>query len=151
MIKKLILCRHAEALAGIGYLNDLSRQLTDHGKNQARQVGEWMLAQEIAPDLIHTSKASRAIQTAELIAARLNQKKVMPFMELYNAPATVLLRHVNQLPSAAETVVLVGHNPGISDLATALTGRNFNLGTAELVTLQLPVSNWAEVSAGIGL
>ena len=150
MIKKLILCRHAQAEAPVAGQTDFSRALTPNGQQQASQVAQQLVQAGFLPDLALCSAAPRARETARLICAALNLPGPKPLEQLYEASPKTLLMHVNQLPPQANTVLLVAHNPGLSNFATLLSGRYYNLEPASWVCLELAVEDWTLVSAGTG-
>jgi phosphohistidine phosphatase len=98
------------------------------------------------------SSAGRATATWELVSARLERpppSRVEP--RLYDADAADLLAVLHELSDDVHTVVLVGHNPGLEDLATMLTDRPVRLPTAALAVIELPAAPWAAVRASIGV
>ena len=152
-MKRLIIVRHAKAEKTQPRGGDANRPLAPRGEDDAVEMGRRLARLKAHPDAIVTSPAERALATAKLIARELD----FPWNEIhteksaYLADAAMLLELVRELGDRVETALLVGHNPGISELAHALT-RNFeqDLPTGEVVTIDLPADTWAGVKRGSG-
>ena len=138
--RMLILLRHAKS-DWSGDQADIGRPLAKRGRRQAPDAGRWLAANIDRIDLAVVSPAIRARSTWDIAAAELD---VGPPTEIdhrvYGASSEALLSVVRQLPDDAETVVLVGHNPGLEDLATALTGESPPMPTSALAVIALPGS-----------
>jgi len=134
---KTLLIRHAHAVdsrdGGAGA--DEDRWLTDKGRMVARKVGDRLRDEGYAADAIVTSPLVRAVQTAELVARGLKYKGVVEvFADL--APDGSIGAAAQALEEKGGLVVAVGHEPGISALASHLAGRpvaSFRKGEAVLV------------------
>lgn len=123
-------------------------------------MGEYMASLGLIPDLIASSPAVRARQTAELFAEAVEYEGEITWDEgIYAASAGELLRVMRDLPEDSEHVVLVGHNPGFEDLADFLIEQEpgvplpwdgVRLPTAATAHLLLNVSDWSDVRAGCG-
>ena len=134
---KILLIRHAHAIDsgdGGGRVDD-DRWLTDKGRTVARKVGDRLREEGYAPDAIVTSPLVRAVQTAELVSRGLKFKGVVEVLaEL--APDGSIRAAAAALEDRGGLVVAVGHEPGISALASHLAGRpvsSFRKGEAVLV------------------
>jgi phosphohistidine phosphatase len=79
---------------------------------------------EIAPDIVLSSTAIRARQTLDPIAKRLRPAKVVFENGIYEVPQRQLWTHIPALPEQGQTVLMIGHNPGLHDLALALADPN---------------------------
>ena len=133
--RTLVLLRHAKSDWSGGEA-DIARPLAERGRRQAPDAGGWLAANLDRIDLAVVSPASRARSTWDLVAARLD---VPPRMRIddrvYAASGHELLEVVRELPDDIETVVLVGHNPGIEDLVSHLTGEWTPMPTAALAVI----------------
>jgi phosphohistidine phosphatase len=119
----IFLVRHAEAIDETLELRDPMRHLTAHGREQARALGDRMRWHDCTPVHIWTSPLVRAVQTAELIATGLETKvaiEVAPRL----APGEDARAIVNALKALTGDIVLVGHEPVMSALATLLVGKD---------------------------
>lgn len=121
MSKMLILVRHAKTEDARPDQRDFDRKLTGRGVADARRMSLLLRRKEITPAYILCSPALRTQQTAMLFAAQTgaDTERVLFDPALYNAPAAILAEAIQQniFPEAAGTLLLVAHNPGISQLA----------------------------------
>ncbi|WP_297335483.1 histidine phosphatase family protein [Algoriphagus sp.] len=131
-MKKIILIRHAKSAWNQPSLVDHDRPLAPRGLNAAPEMGKRLAKKGIHPDRIITSTAERARSTAQFIAAELNatENSIWLVKELYHATAQTLISTLKNLPESVQTVILVGHNPGMNELVYHLGGRIENLPTA---------------------
>jgi phosphohistidine phosphatase len=117
---RLHLLRHAKATRDGSY-EDSERPLARRGRTDSRLVGEH-LAKALDPvDLVLCSSSVRTRETADLILAAFNPRPAVRYEdELYLASAASLLRRLQRLEEAHASVMLIGHNPGLHELALAL-------------------------------
>lgn len=142
--RTLILFRHAKSDQSSA-APDIERPLNPRGERQAPEAGRWLADHIDGIDLAVVSPANRARTTWQLAAAELD---VQPQMRIDDRVyGGSLLRVVRDLPDEARTVVLVGHNPGIEDLASLLSSTAVPMPTSALAVLDAGAS-WA--SAGDG-
>ncbi len=100
---------------------DEERRLSRRGREAARRVGESLPAAIGTPDLVLCSSAARTRETAELVLACYASPPPIRYEEaLYLAGAAALLRQLRQLDEAADSVLVIGHNPGLHELAMTL-------------------------------
>ncbi len=145
--RRLVILRHAKSAWPDG-VPDQQRPLAGRGRRDGPAVGRWLRDHVGAIDLVVCSPAVRARQTWELAAAELAAlPRVRHDETLYGASADELLEVVRTLPRTARTAVIVGHNPGLEDLAELLTGRSVPLKTSGIAVLVDPAS-WPDVSPG---
>ena len=144
---RLILLRHAKS-DWSGGEPDVDRPLAGRGRRQAPGAGSWLAEHVDAVDLAVVSPARRARSTWDLVAAEL---PVLPQTRIddraYAASARELLTVVRELPDEIATAVLVGHNPGLEDLVSRLTGEWTPLPTSALAVIALSGS-WASTAPG---
>ncbi len=151
MTKQLCLLRHAEAGAQQHRQGDAARELTTIGEKQAREAGSTIRAQRIPIDAIFCSTAIRARQTM-MIAANEIPLKVKTFYsgELYEASLDSLFTFLRACDESLNSVMVVGHNPTLSQLAEALTRTPLGLTPASLVLINLHIAHWSELASGRG-
>ncbi len=150
-MKTLLLLRHAKSSWKAGNVQDFDRPLNQRGLKAAPQVGKSLRKRKLKVDLVLSSPAERARQTAQLMleSARLNVE--LRYDErIYEAGAARLLEVVSQIDDSANVAMLVGHNPGMEDLLKVLTGEDRHLSTAALACIELNVEKWSKVHTGIG-
>lgn len=123
VVRRLLLLRHAHAGSG-GHGPDIERKLTERGVLEAGEIGEYMAEEGLMPDLAVISSAQRTRETW------INVQKQLPTaiqciydLRIYDASQPTLLEVLAAQPAASRTVLLLGHNPGMQELALHLTGR----------------------------
>jgi phosphohistidine phosphatase len=149
VMKTLLILRHGKA-EGYNVDGDKARDLADRGVRDAHRMGTIIEENISKLDLIVSSDAARAVRTARLAALAAQYSfKIDQRDELYVASSSELLSAVKSLPADVSTVLLVGHNPGLEELVTDLTGRQIVLATCGLVKIELPGS-WKEADVNTG-
>jgi phosphohistidine phosphatase len=136
--RRLVLLRHSKAAAGSA---DIERPLADRGFEDARAVGRWLISLGISPDRVVVSTALRAQQTWETAAAALaaNLPTVVD-PRIYDNSVEDLLAVIRGTPAAVATLVLVGHNPSMGELATVLDDGNGDPVAREAIARSYPTS-----------
>ena len=157
-MRRLILLRHAKSDRPAG-VADHERPLNDRGRRAAPAVGAHLAEAGLRPDLALVSTATRTRETWEALSAALGAPEVRWHREIYEAPAERILGVIRGAPEAAATVIVVGHNPGLGDLAIALAGeepraaRNrltLEFPTAAYVVIDFDTDRWADIAPGQG-
>jgi phosphohistidine phosphatase len=156
-VKTLYLLRHAKSDWSDPDLADHDRPLAPRGRKAARRMGPFVAQLRPLPALVLCSSAVRAQATWAAIAQALDQSIGLHLVpDLYGASATELLDRIRQLPDDCDAVLIVGHNPGLQDLAVRLTDDGDPTGmrqllekfpTAALATLSLEGS-WRQAGPG---
>ncbi|HEY1862540.1 MAG TPA: histidine phosphatase family protein [Roseiarcus sp.] len=154
-MRRLFLVRHAKAEPSVGR-DDYARKLTGRGRADARRVAKALAARHFLPDVLIHSGAARAKETAEIfVAAWRDEVKLREQAWLYDASLTTLLDHTRALGHEHKRVGLVGHNPGLGALATALTGSGAEpelrrlaakYPTGAVAVLDFSIQRWEEVA-----
>jgi phosphohistidine phosphatase len=152
-VKRLYLLRHAKSSWDDPTLADHDRPLAPRGRRAAKVMAKHLERKGIAPELVLCSPSTRTRQTLRRIAPGLGKKaNVQIEPELYAASAPVLFDVLHEVPDEVESVMLIGHNPGIQDLALSLasagpesTRVRGKFPTAALATLEFNGS-WRELA-----
>lgn len=145
--RTLILLRHAKS-DWSGDEADVARPLAKRGRRQASEAGRWLAANIDWIDLAVLSPARRAQGTWDLVAAELSTPPPRRTdARVYAASDHELLTVMQELPDDIDTIVLVGHNPGIEDLASTLTGERAPMPTSALAVIAISGS-WSTVGHG---
>jgi phosphohistidine phosphatase len=161
-MRRLMLLRHAKTEHAAPSGHDQDRRLDERGRLDAAAIGTWIGRHPPLPDAVLVSTAVRARQTWEIAldamknAVRVHQPRVELLDELYGAEPTQLLRLIRlaEVTNPAR-LMLIGHNPGMHELALMLAGSGDaaakksledNLPTAGLAILDFAVDDWNEVA-----
>lgn len=145
-MKILTIVRHAKSSWKDNSLSDKKRPLNRRGEHDAPIMGERIRNHDIRPSLIVTSPATRARATAKIIAQAINYP--LEFLQkedsLYLASLDEILDVVVAQDNGFNNMMLVGHNPGLTDFANFLVpGLTNNLPTAGVVSVQIEQDNWS--------
>jgi phosphohistidine phosphatase len=148
-MKSLLLLRHAKSGNLVPGLNDFDRMLTDGGRKAAELVGAYMSSHKLHPDLVMSSPAVRARETAEIVL-RASNKRIDPQYDrrIYEATAQNLLDVIHDVEKRRKQILLVGHNPSLEELLGLLTGVQQPMGTASLAKLSADISEWNKCESG---
>ena len=155
-MKLLYLLRHAKSSWAQTGLDDRDRPLAPRGRRSARRMARFLADQRVSPALVLCSPALRARETLELVRPGLPEAvRVLVEEGLYGADVRALLRRLRRLPETASTVMVVGHNPGLQELAGELASRGADLDrlrarfpTAALAVLTVSAAKWREMTFG---
>lgn len=154
-MKRLTVLRHAKSDWGEPGQNDFDRPLNKRGEAAARRIGEEFRARKLAFDLVLASPARRVRETLDGVAETYGALPVRFDESIYLASEATLLGLVRAAPDEANSLLLVGHNPGlerlVADLALdderGLRARVIGkFPTAAVAILDLPVDRWSDVA-----
>jgi phosphohistidine phosphatase len=152
---RLTLLRHAKTESGRTGQDDWDRQLEPQGKRDALQMAQRFKETYPLPDLIVTSPAVRARATAELFAKQLRiaENTIVSDERLYLASPKVMLQVVQQLGRNASHLLIVGHNPGITEFGDKLSCERSldNMPTCSWYTLEVDLPDWGALEWGYGM
>lgn len=150
-MKTLILVRHGEFVRGDPFTPNIGCPLTKDGRHGIAEAAERFAGLSIKPDLILSSPARRTGETAEVFAKKTgNSPKLIRIeKELFEAEKREILRVVHGLDDSLGTVMIVGHNPALSDLLHHLVSTDvYNLKLAACAVLELSVDRWRDAVFG---
>ncbi|HWN37269.1 MAG TPA: histidine phosphatase family protein [Gammaproteobacteria bacterium] len=121
-MKRLLLLRHAKAVPATDPLVDIDRPLAERGERDARRIGERLRQQQQHPALIVASPAARALRTAQLVAGTIDYPRDAIALDrrLYLAEPAAIIEIIAAQDAAIESLLVVGHNPGLTDLTHQL-------------------------------
>ncbi len=150
MPKTLLILRHAKSSWKEPNLTDYQRPLNSRGLSDAPRMGQLLIEQNLIPDLIVASSASRANTTAALIAQECNCiDRIVPYKELYLAAPETHVRVLQEQNNDDSTIMIVAHNPGVEQLVYDLTGHEEAMPTAALAVVLLPIDRWADLALSV--
>src|SRR5215217_5213483 len=147
----LYLLRHAKSSWNDASQPDFERPLANRGREAAALIGEFIREKGIDFDLILVSTAVRTRETIELIKERADFRGEVRYDErIYEATVSQLLEIISQIDNDRESVLLVGHNPGIEGLLALLTGEQHQVTTANFAKIKLNTPKWSANLANKG-
>lgn len=148
-MRELIIVRHAEAVTT---QPDFDRCLSETGIQQAYQTAQQLSYYQVQPEHIIASPALRTYNTAQLLAAELNlpADHIQTLANLYQATETDWVNVLRELPVQLASLLIVGHNPAVSQLVGYLTDQDIiYLTPASFYCLSLDIDDWAALTRGL--
>jgi phosphohistidine phosphatase len=159
-MRRLMLLRHSKTETNAPSGRDEDRRLDDRGHKDAIEIGAWLGRHPPFPDLVQVSPAVRAKQTWELVREAMKEQAPAPQVEflpeLYGADPTQMLQTIRTASvTDPKHLMVVGHNPGMHELALMLTGSgdaagrqaiSDNLPTSGLAVLDFDTEDWNDVA-----
>jgi phosphohistidine phosphatase len=151
-VHTVYLLRHAKSDWSDQTLPDHARPLAPRGRRDAKRIASHLRRRGIEPTLVLCSSAERTRETLDLVRPALGDAPAQIEDELYAAPSDQLLERLRALPEESDSVLVIGHNPGLQELALVLATPSRTLEakfpTAALATLSVPDATWAQLAAG---
>jgi len=123
-MRQLLLLRHAKSARGDPEITDHARPLTEGGRAAVASLRRAMLDLGLAPDVVLVSSARRTIQTLEALEPFDENPLIEPMDKLYLATAPQMLGVLRGVADTVRSLLVIGHNPGLHDLAVMLAGAN---------------------------
>jgi len=121
-LRQLLLLRHAKSAWDNAGVSDHSRPLTARGRQAAGAMRQAMLGLALSPDVVLVSSARRTLQTLEALEPWEETPLIEPMDALYLATADEMLGVLRGIAETARSVLVIGHNPGLHELALMLNG-----------------------------
>lgn len=152
---RLTLVRHAKTEPAYADQEDWHRPLEPRGARDAPEMARRMKDRGLKPDKILTSPALRATSTTTLMARELGiaESRIVTDERLYLASAKRLLATVQELGGGEKHLMIVGHNPGLTEFADALSCERSidNMPTCAVYTLEFDIEDWSELEFAQGV
>jgi len=159
-MRRLLLLRHAKAERSEAGTEDRVRKLIESGRTDAVKLGVYMASHGLVPDRVMMSPAARTQETWQFVAAAFRPVPAVTSPErLYNATPTAILGVIKEAPTAVHTLLIVGHNPGLHELALMLIASGNvemreqlreKLPTSSLVIIDFALDNWGKLHTHSG-
>jgi phosphohistidine phosphatase len=154
--RTVILLRHGKSSWSDSTLADIDRPLAPRGERAARKLAKYIRRKRIRPALVLCSPSLRTRQTLEAVEASLGKRCVVEVVpQLYAASEQELLERLQALPEPVSSVMLIGHNPGLQNLALMLASRGADLPqleekfpTGALATFVVRSASWSALGPG---
>ena len=142
-MKTIYFIRHAKSSWEDPILSDFDRPLNDKGLADAPKMGKKLQELGIIPNVIISSPAIRAQETAEIIKKEIGFfGEIIYNKKLYNATADEIVEVVHKLSHDLECVFIVGHNPGLNEIIHDLVGDFVHLSTCSVFGMNLQSEKW---------
>lgn len=159
-MRRLMLLRHAKSDLSRPGQSDHERDLNARGRETAPRVGHYLVRHGLCPDRVLCSTARRARATWDLVSAEIaGPPPVIYERSIYNAQAATVLAEVQGTDDAVRTLLVIGHNPGLQELAGLMIAAGDldhrerlleKLPTAGLVVIDFAVDSWTELHPQAG-
>lgn len=153
MSTTLYIVRHAKAEDRAIFMSDHDRQLTSDGVMAAARMGRYLQQKSIIPDVIISSTAPRAKDTAKLIGEQIgySSEQIELDEKLFDGGPKAYLAAINALPDTVQSAMIVGHNPDVSYLAEFITHQTVgSMSKGAVIAVTFDSLAWAEVSGRTG-
>jgi phosphohistidine phosphatase len=162
-MKTVYILRHAKSDWADAGLKDHERPLNERGREAAPKMAAYLKAKRYKPGLVLCSTARRTVETCDLIKPALGDVPVVYEEALYLAEVRALVERLRWLDEDVEAVMIIGHNPGLEQLANGLPASpateeeerlarrmREKFSTCALAVIKLPVKTWRDVKMGAG-
>jgi phosphohistidine phosphatase len=147
-MKQLLIVRHAKSSWDNPGLEDFQRPLLERGKKKTRYILDYLLKQQIKPDLIISSHATRAHDTAKIIAHALfiPDENIIISKNLYHGDSESLFNQFYDINDEVNSLMLVGHNPTLTYFSNYFLEKKIdNLPTSGVVCIEFKTDSWAQI------
>ena len=152
---RLTLLRHAKTEAQHSGQEDWDRVLEPRGQKDAPEMARRLRERKLKPDLVIASPAVRAITTAQIFARELHlpASKLQQDERLYLASPKVLREVIRELGGTTRHLMLVGHNPGLTEFADRISAERGidNMPTCAIYTVEFEIKSWSELEWDSGV
>lgn len=157
-MRRLLLLRHAKSAYPAG-VADIDRPLGERGRKAAPLMGAYIAREDLQPEHAMVSPARRTQETWEAVRAELDDTPMETVPSIYEASARRILDAIRSAPAEARSLLVIGHNPGLGDLALRLVGEGpkdlqrdlrEKFPTAALAVLEFDAEDWSGIGDGTG-
>lgn len=147
-MKTLLILRHAKSSWDDASLDDHDRPLNERGLKTAPLMGGLIKNNKLLPDVILSSTAVRAMETARLVAKSAGfTKPVETVPDFYASSPAEYIETLRAQTADKECIMIVGHNPELEVLLQVLTGHIEDLPTGALAQIHLPITEWRQLTS----
>lgn len=157
-MKKLYLLRHAKSAHPQG-IDDHNRPLDEEGKRECKVMSAYFIKNNVKPGLVLCSDSVRTTNTAKNIFQDIRTINIVYNKKLYNATAGEILKEIAKVPDDSAEIMVIGHNPGIGQLAFILAGQGdkdvlaqikSEYPTCALTEYSFNIEKWNDIGPGVG-
>ena len=142
-MKKLIIIRHCKSSWSNLTLNDFDRPLNNRGIQDGNLMSKELSKKIDNVDLLISSSSKRTRLTADFFIESIKINKISFIDDLYHSSSENIINKLKKISNTHESIMLIGHNPGLTDLVNKLTSINlYNLPTCGVAIVNLNIKNW---------
>ena len=145
-MKALLILRHAKSSWKEPLLADYDRPLNKRGKHDTPRVDQFLREHGLVPDRIISSTAKRARKTAQAVT-KAGDHDVTP--EFFHAGLAAYIAILRDVSDDYQRIMVVGHNPGLEELVTELTGLAEIMPTVAVAHISLPIEQWKDLANSV--
>jgi len=146
-MKTLLIMRHAKSSWKEQELPDHDRPLKKKGRKDVANMAKILKKKALVPDLILSSPAIRAKDTAKLMVEKLNFKGKLEIVEnFYMAEPETYIQKIATVSGKVENLLIIGHNPGLEGLVMTLGDKIVSLPTGSIAKIYLFIDKWSELT-----
>lgn len=147
-MKTISFVRHAKASSDAKYKRDFDREINERGIEKTNFLTQIIKLKQIEPELIICSPAIRTLQTAKYIIQTLNWNKTQIIYDelLYSGNYQNYLNALYSIDDQINSVMIIGHNPSISEAAFELYNKLEMMKTSQICHLEIEAAKWSEIS-----
>jgi phosphohistidine phosphatase len=159
-MRRLLLFRHAKSERSAAGMPDRDRALIERGRKDAAKIGAYIASHHLLPERVVLSPATRSQETWKYAAAAMKPAPAaMSSEKLYDATPHAILSVIKDSPASAHSLLVVGHNPGLHELAVMLIATGDvearerlreKLPTAGLVIIDFALDDWSRLHPASG-
>lgn len=147
-MKKLYIVRHAKSSWDNSKLEDIDRPIIEKGIKRTEKIIKFLKAEKIIVDMVLSSPAKRAFDTAKMIAKEFNYvpENIKIDKRIYSGDENDILNVIFEIPDCMESVVLVGHNPVLTDFVNIFLDKKIdNLPTTGTIGFTFDADHWNSI------
>ena len=142
-MKKLIIIRHCKSSWSDLSLNDFDRPLNNRGVQDGNLMSKELSKKIDNVDLLISSSSKRTRLTADFFIELIKINKISFIDDLYHSSSENIINKLKKISNTHESIMVIGHNPGLTDLVNKLTSINlYNLPTCGVAIVNLNIKNW---------
>ncbi len=146
-MKKLIIIRHCKSSWSDLTLNDFDRPLNNRGIQDGNLMSKELLKKIDNVDLLISSSSKRTRLTADFFIESIKINKINFMDDLYHSSSENIINILKKINNAHESIMVIGHNPGLTDLVNKLTSINlYNLPTCGVAIVNLNINSWGLIN-----
>jgi phosphohistidine phosphatase len=150
-MKKLIIVRHSKSSWNDDSLLDFDRPLNKRGNEDGKKMSKLLKKYISSVDLLISSSSKRTRLTSSYFQKEIQFENSLFTKKLYHASYNEIIKKLNEIELGVDSVLLIGHNPGLTEFINKTTNINiFNLPTTGVLIINYEIKNWLELDCKVG-